>query len=58
MSPIEMTKGQQDQTKAIVVGQVEPFDLVVEHNQLLVKHGVFGNEAGLTAGHICQGGSN
>ena len=49
---------QQHQAKAVSVGQVRSFHLAVEDNELLAEHGVFGNEIGLAAGHICQRGGD
>jgi hypothetical protein len=49
---------QQHQAKAVSVGQVRSFHLAVEHNELLAEHGVFDNEVGLAARHICQRGSD
>jgi hypothetical protein len=49
---------QQHQAEAVSIGQVRPFHLAVEHNELLAEHGVFGDEVGFTAGHISQGGSD
>jgi len=34
------------------------FDLAIEDNELLAKHGVFDDEVGLAAGHIGQGCSD
>jgi hypothetical protein len=49
---------QQHQAKAVSVGQVRSFHLAVEYNELLAEHGVFGDEVGFAAGHICQRGSD
>ena len=49
---------QQHQAKTVVVGQLGPFDLALEHNELLTEHGILGDEIRLAAGHISQRGSN
>lgn len=49
---------QQYQTKTVVVGQLGPFDLAVENNELLAQHSVLGDEVGLAAGHISQRGGD
>jgi hypothetical protein len=43
---------QQHQAKAVSGGQLGTFDLVVEDNELLAKHGVFGNEIGLAGAYL------
>jgi len=54
LSPELGAAGQQHQAKTVTVGQLRSFHLAVEHNELLAEHGVFGDEVGFAAGHICQ----
>ena len=58
LSPELGAAGQQHQAKTVTIGQLRSFHLAVEHNELLAEHGVFGDEVGLAAGHICQRGGD
>ena len=44
--------GQEDQSNAIAIGELGPFYLTVEYNELLSQHRVFGNQVSATADHI------
>ena len=47
------TPGQKNQSNAITVGELGPFYLTVEHNELLSQHRVFSNQVSTAAGgHI------
>ena len=48
--------GQQHQAKTVVVGQLRPFDLALEDNELLTEHGILGDAIRLAAVHIGQRG--
>ena len=43
---------QEDQSNAIAIGELGPFYLTVEYNELLSQHRVFSNQVSAAAGHI------
>jgi hypothetical protein len=53
LAPELSTPGQKNQSNAITVGEVGPFYLTVEHNELLSQHRVFSNQVSAATGdHI------
>ncbi len=44
--------GQEDQSNAIAIGELGPFYLTVEYDELLSQHRVFSNQISAAAGHI------
>jgi hypothetical protein len=46
------TAGQKDQSNAIAIGEQGAFHLAVEHDELLSKHQVFGDQVGAATGYV------
>ena len=44
------TRGQEDQSNAIASGELGPFYLTVEHNELLSQYCIFGNQVSAAIG--------
>jgi len=52
LSPELGAAGEEDQSKAIAIGELGSLHLALEHNELLSQHHILGNQVGAAAGYI------